>query len=469
MSITIEDLRQLDLLAELDDEALARWAEASSERILEPGDCVVRRGETDPSFVMLLDGRVDVVVTADGGEDARYVQTAPTWMGATLVLTGETATVDFKAVVPSRVGMISPEDFRALLFAHRDVFRRVMNAFRTLSTRIDAAELQKEKLAALGTMSAGLAHELGNPAAAALRTASALGDAVEALGGIVGHLVEAGADRDQAAALVRLHRQAMERAASEEPPDALAASDAEEAMAAVLEQRGVPDRWRYAEPLAAAGIDEAWMAEVAHLAGPALPAVVEWVAASVTARGLAGELRDATERMSRLVKAIKAYSYMDQATLQEVDVHEGLEATITMMGHKLKHTNIAIERRYGEDLPRVCVYGSELNQVWTNLLDNAIDALDSQGTITITTQPWRGDGVRVSIADDGPGIPEDQQNRVFEPFFTTKAVGAGTGLGLDTARQIVIGRHDGDLRLTSKPGETVFTVCLPQAPQPMSQ
>jgi signal transduction histidine kinase len=169
--------------------------------------------------------------------------------------------------------------------------------------------------------------------------------------------------------------------------------------------------------------------------------------------------------MSGLVKAIKSYTYMDQAALQEVDVHEGIDATLTILNHKLKHTRIQVERRYAPDLPRVCVYGSELNQVWTNLLDNAIDALGETGTITIATAPWHETGVEVTIADDGPGIPEDAQRRVFDPFYTTKAVGSGTGLGLGTSMRIVRERHSGDVRLRSRPGETVFTVRLPRKPR----
>ena len=248
--------------------------------------------------------------------------------------------------------------------------------------------------------------------------------------------------------------------------DALAVADAEDAMGELLEAHGVTGAWELAEPLAAAGLDAEWLDAVARHAGPALPAAVRWVAASLGARSLADDLRDATDRISRLVGAIKAYTYMDQADLQEVDVHDGLEATLTILHHKLKHTQIAVERHYDPALPRVCVYGSELNQVWTNLLDNAIDALGEQGTITITTAPWHDDGRRGARSPTtGPGIPEDAQRRIFEPFYTTKAVGAGTGLGLDTARRIVLERHDGDLALASRPGETTFTVRLPRAPR----
>jgi signal transduction histidine kinase len=184
------------------------------------------------------------------------------------------------------------------------------------------------------------------------------------------------------------------------------------------------------------------------------------VAASLTAQGLAAELSDSAERMSRLVGAVKAYSYMDRGDVVDTDLHEGLDTTLIVLGYKLKHTKIAVERHYDRTLPKVLARGSELNQVWTNLLDNAIDALGKSGTITIRTRAESECAV-VEISDDGPGIPEDLRERIFEPFFTTKAVGEGTGLGLDTARRIVEERHHGTIAVESRPGETTFRVWLP--------
>jgi signal transduction histidine kinase len=215
-----------------------------------------------------------------------------------------------------------------------------------------------------------------------------------------------------------------------------------------------------AEPLAAAGVDDAWIRQVTELAGPAADAALRWVAASLTAHGLAAELEESTDRMSKLVSSVKTYAYMDRGELVEVDVHEGLETTLAVLGHKLKHTAIKVERDYDTALPKLTVRGSELNQVWTNLLDNAIDALGDAGTIAVRT---RRDGgcAEISVADDGPGIPPDVREHLFDPFFTTKDVGHGTGLGLATARRIVVDRHDGSLSLDSRPGATVFTVRLP--------
>jgi signal transduction histidine kinase len=207
-------------------------------------------------------------------------------------------------------------------------------------------------------------------------------------------------------------------------------------------------------------VDVEWLDRVAAQAGPATDAALVWMASTLAARGVANELREATARMTTLVKAVKTYAYMDRGELVEVDIHEGLETTLTVLGHKLKHTTIAVVREYDRTLPKLRVHGSELNQVWTNLLDNAIGALGDAGTITLRT---RRDGpcVLVEVADDGPGIPPEVVDRVFDPFFTTKGVGEGTGLGLDTARRIVVERHDGSITVDSAPGATTFHVWLP--------
>jgi signal transduction histidine kinase len=325
---------------------------------------------------------------------------------------------------------------------------------------ITSLQQNRERLAGLGTMAAGLAHELNNPAAAARRTAAELAAALEVLGATIGSFVESGVDREQAGELVEMQRAAVAEAARRGPLGALDAADAEDELLELLEDLDVAEPWRLVEPLAAAGVDAAWLTRVGELAGPATGAALEWVAASLTARVLAGELAESTDRMSSLVGAVKSYAYMDRGTIVDTDLHEGLETTLTILGHKLKHRSIAVQRHYDRDLPRITVLGSELNQVWTNLLDNAIDALGETGTITITTRREDPCAV-VEIADDGPGIPADVVDRIFDPFFTTKDVGHGTGLGLDAARRIVEDRHRGSLTVTSHPGSTVFRIWLP--------
>jgi signal transduction histidine kinase len=335
-----------------------------------------------------------------------------------------------------------------------------MRQVRPVVGRLAAAEQNRERLAALGTMAAGLAHELNNPAAAAKRAASDMADALEVLSSTIGHFVEAGVTREEAQTLVALQREALAQVAQRGPLGALDAADAEDDLVEALERLGVPEPWRLAEPLASAGIDGAWLERVHSSAGAATPAAVAWVAASLATRGLAAEIADSAERISRLVGAVKSYAYMDRGEVVRADVHEGLETTLVVMGHRLKHTQIELRREYDRSLPQLSVHGAELNQVWTNLLDNAIAALGDTGTLTLRTRR-DGDCVLVEVADDGPGIPEDVRERIFDPFFTTKAVGQGTGLGLDTARRIVEERHSGSITFESQPGATTFRVWLP--------
>jgi len=309
-------------------------------------------------------------------------------------------------------------------------------------------------------MAAGLAHELNNPAAAARRAAAQMAEALDVVSSTLGRFVESGIERAEAAQLVELHQQALDAAAGRTALDALDAADAEDELVAQLEELGVPEPWWLAEPLAAAGIDEDWVARVHALAGPATDAALAWLAATLTAKGLAAELEESTRRMSDLVGAVKSYAYVDRGALVEVDLHEGLETTLVVLGHKLKHTSIDVVRDYDRTLPKLTIRGSELNQVWTNLLDNAIDALGEGGTITIATHR-DGDAAVVEIGDDGPGIPPEVRERIFDSFFTTKDVGSGTGLGLATARRVVVDGHDGALTVDSQPGRTTFQVRLP--------
>ena len=243
--------------------------------------------------------------------------------------------------------------------------------------------------------------------------------------------------------------------------DALDASDAEDAMLDALEDRGIEDAWRFAEPLGAVGLDADWVDRVQAIAGPATKKTLAWVAASLTAHELASELVESTERMSSLVKAIKTYAYMDRGGVVQADVHEGLESTLMMLGHKLKHTQIKVKRDYDKTLPQLMMYGSELNQVWTNLLDNAIGALGEDGDDHGSRRAPTTAASRSTSPTTGPASPTDVRTHIFDPFFTTKAPGSGTGMGLDTARRIVEQRHRGSLTFDTGDGGTTFHVWLP--------
>jgi signal transduction histidine kinase len=460
---TIEELRTIDLFDELDDAQLAPWQEVAGVSELPAGTVLATMG--DPStanFLLLLRGVVQGLVVESGRVEPVMRQVAPTWMGAINVLTETGFAGQIVADTDVRVAVVGAEDFTRLVLSQRAVHRRVMRAIRPVATRIAERQQNRERMASLGTMAAGLAHELNNPAAAARRAAADLADALDVLASTIGVFVESGIEREQAEQLVEMQREAMERAASRDSLTGLDAADAEDALLAPLERLGVSEPWRLTEALTGAGIDEAWLRRVAEIAGPtpAAGAAVAWIAASLTAQGLASQIAESTDRMGKLVKAIKAYAFMDRGELVQTDIHEGLETTLVVMGHKLKHTSIHVERDYDRSLPKLTLRGSELNQVWTNLLANAIEALGDSGTITVATAR---DGVcaRVDIGDNGPGIPDSIRDRVFDLFYTTKEVGEGTGMGLDTARRIVIERLGGSIDFESRPGRTVFHVWLP--------
>jgi signal transduction histidine kinase len=459
-AFTVADLRPVDLFDDIGDDELAEWAAVATERWVEAGERFAEQGMALDGALLLLEGSARTLVVDGDRTEPVGRQRAPTWAGAIAVLTDGDIGVRMVAEEPCRLAIVAPEDFRRLALAQPAVHTRIMRQVAPVMSRLTAIEQNRERLASLGTMAAGLAHELNNPAAAARRAAAEMADAIDVVSAALGRFVESGIEREDAQGLVALQREALAGAEGRTALDALDAADAEDALRDAIEAHGVGEAWRLAEPLVSAGVDAAWVGRVAELAGPATDAALGLVAATLTARGLAEELQESTARMSALVGAVKSYAYMDRGGLVEVDLHEGLETTLAVLGHKLKHTSIAVRRDYDRGLGRLTVRGSELNQVWTNLLDNAIDAAGERGTITIATQRDGGCAV-VEISDDGPGVPEDVAGRIFDDFFTTKDVGAGTGLGLATARRIVVDRHDGSLTLDSRPGATTFRVRLP--------
>jgi signal transduction histidine kinase len=459
-TVTAADLRPIDLFDELDDEELERWVAVTHVHEYKAGDVIAEQGQRQGSMFLVLEGTLQALLVSDGRVEPAGQHRAPTWMGAIGVLIEGPISVRIQAGTDCRIGTVPAAAALEFILDQRSVHKRVLQQVRPVLGRIEAVEQSRERLAALGTMAAGLAHELNNPAAAAKRAAADMCDAVEVLTNTIARFVESGVQRDEAAELARMQQEALRRAAEGPPLDTIAAADAEDELSDALERLDVPEPWRLTEPLVRAGVDAAWVERVHDLAGDATAAALEWVAASLTARGLAVELSDSAERMSRLVGAVKSYSYMDRGDVVDTDIHEGLDTTLVVLGHKLKHTKIAIERHYDGELPKVLANGSELNQVWTNLFDNAIGALGGSGTITVRTR-GEAECAVVEITDDGPGIPDDVRARIFEPFFTTKAVGEGTGLGLDTVRRIVEERHGGTIEVDSKPGETTFRVWLP--------
>jgi signal transduction histidine kinase len=319
-------------------------------------------------------------------------------------------------------------------------------------------ETQRDKLMALGKLSAGLAHELNNPAAAAQRAAASLREALETVRDASIRLARHALSPEQREMITRFEREAGQASASV-PADPLTQSDREERITTWLEARHVPEAWKVAPALADAGVEVPKLESLAAQVGETVlcDALIR-IASILTIAKLISEIEISTKRISHLVQAIKEYSYMDQAAMQEVDVHKGLENTLTILHHRLKN-GIQVVRDYDQNLPQICAYGGELNQIWTNLIANAIEAMQGKGELRVRTAREL-DRVVVEIGDNGPGIPPDVLPHIYEPFFTTKGVGEGTGLGLDTVCRIVRNHH-GEIRVTTQPGDTRFQVYLP--------
>ena len=319
---------------------------------------------------------------------------------------------------------------------------------------------QSEKMAVLGTLTAGVAHELNNPAAAAKSGAGQLEGAIVRFGQARSQLSQLDLTAAQQGELQRLTQQALQRAARPQEFDALARIDREVELETWLEEQGIPDAWKLAPTMVNLNYDTPGLRALAERFAPdQLPAVIEGLDTTYTVYNLLTGIGQSTGRISEVVKALKAYSYLDQAPVQAVDVHEGLDNTLLVLGHKLK-SGINVRQEYALHLPNIQANGSELNQVWTNIIDNAADALGEQGEITIRTHQ-EGEWAVIEIEDDGPGIPADVQPRIFEPFFTTKPPGQGTGLGLDISYNIVVHKHRGNIKVVSEPGKTCFQVWLP--------
>lgn len=362
---------------------------------------------------------------------------------------------------------ISPEILTSKVAVFVDLFKKTEEVKRQ-AVQIKMQELQvlsqqHEKLIALGTLAAGLAHELNNPASAARRAAGHLCHTMQVIQALALRCIEQHLTKTQLEHLLELKRDAIEHAATLKHLDSLTQIDLEDELTDWLESHGVADGWRLAPTLVAGGLNTLALEAISsQVATDTLNDVLTWLEATLAVASVLNVLDQGTDRIFEIVKAVKAYTYMDQAPLQDVDLHEGLDNTLTILGYKLKSRSVMVIREYEQNLPRIPAHGGALNQVWTNLIDNAIDAVGEGGTVWVRTSSDKH-YVIVEIADNGPGIPPEIQSRIFEPFFTTKEVGAGTGLGLEIAYRIVVGQHNGDIRCFSQPGDTRFQVCLPSA------
>ncbi|MGF1525151.1 MAG: sensor histidine kinase [Leptolyngbyaceae cyanobacterium] len=450
------------------------WICDRAEHIrLAPGEVLVREGDPSKGFFIQISGQITVTRRSHGADIPVGRHESPSFFGEIQVLTQDPVPVTLTADTTTDLYRLVCPDFLEVLHScrefERDIFRTVGERLRGLESFIRG----REKMAALGTLAAGLAHELNNPAAALVRALRDFKPAVLELERMNLVYGQRQVDEDHTQQWLDLRDRGYE-ALTNSKSDPLTQGEREDALTDWLEGYGVENAWKLAEPLANAAIEpamleamvERWRDDPTELHDMG----IRWLALSFDVMGMIKNGLEGAERISTLVQSMKSYSYMDQGAQQQVDVHSGLEDTLRLLAFKLKN-GIAIERHYAPNLPEVMAFGSELNEVWTNLIDNAIDALEA-GTpdgappkITIRTDCFRTDQrnnyIRIQIEDNGPGIPLEIQNRILDPFFTTKPMGKGTGLGLDAVRRIVENHHSGSLMISSVPGQTCFAVSLP--------
>jgi signal transduction histidine kinase len=452
------ELLQVPVFADLPDDQLAWFISQSQELRYKAGDTYLREGTAADSMFVILEGQLEIHGEL-GGETISFSLKAGEVTGALPFSRMKKFNVNGRAVTDSRVMRFPAAKFPDLVQKVPELAKRLVGLMADRIRETTRIEQQRDRLAGLGKLSAGLAHELNNPASAAKRATSQLREILKKIKSASLELGRRDLTSAQRAEIEKLETSFIQSDGT--PPDALTASDLEERVDSLLRSHGQNDLWQLAADLAKRNIKpEALESLFAALDADTARAALVRIAASVEIAGLLDEIESSTSRISDLVCAIKEYTYMDQSPLQNVDIVKSLETTLTILNHKLKR-GIVVQRDYQKIPLLVNSFGSELNQVWTNIIDNAIDAMGGKGELRVRT--YRESGrVVVEIGDNGPGISPEVEAHIFEPFFTTKGVGQGTGLGLDTVQRIVK-KHKGSIHVNSEPGDTRFQVWLPLA------
>jgi len=457
----VGDLSGVGLFDGLSEAQVAELADAGAVVAFEPGEELFTEGAPADMWWVLLAGELQLSRRV-GREDTvvARMDARGRWAGGFRAWDdGGTYLATARGSSSGRVFRLPAEALRERLARWFPFGAHLIGGLYHTARSIESTARQRSSLVTLGTLAAGLAHELNNPASAAARAAAALEVATRGVNDALGWLATHNITAAQFAQLDELRT---ELAAPSSYQDPIETADREDALAAWLQQRHQPDVWRTADALAAANADTGWCDRVeALLPGDGLAPALQWVAGTTTVGALLAEVRDSTSRVSELVAAVRSYSQMDRASRQRLAVTEGLDNTLVMLGHKLRD-RITVEREYDPDVPELEGFPGELNQVWTNLIDNAADAMAEGGTLRVVVRA-EDRAVVVEVCDTGPGMPPEVASRAFEPFFTTKDVGGGTGLGLDIARRIVVERHGGEIDIRSEPGTTVVSVRLPLA------
>lgn len=454
---TLEQVRATPLFATLKDDQLD--CIQSGEIVeLPAGTVVLSEGTRFPYFFVVLEGELRIYRNYDRQTVLMGVLKPGHFSGEITLMLDIPWVGSLRVGKPTKLFRLQEDDFWLMMGKCHTIAQQIFKSAANKMRNLEGYSQQREKLASLGTMAAGLAHELNNPASAARRAAAQLRETADKaqvlLCELSGLLKE-----EQWQELAEASQEAAQRLAVAPALDHLERSDRAEKIATWLESRKVASPWDLAPTFVSSDVDIEWLeALAAKLPKESHAEALGWLESRLNLKVLLSQIESSTGRVAELVKAMKSYSYMGQSPMQEVDIHEGIESTLIMLGHKLK--NVTLNRAFDRCIPRLMAYGSELNQVWTNLIDNAIDAVNGTGKICVGTCQ-EDDQLVVEIVDNGPGIPPDVQAHMFEPFYTTKPVGSGTGLGLIISNRIVADRHGGEIEFESKPGETRFRVRLP--------
>ncbi len=457
-----QELLRLELFQKLESDRLDWVCDRATEIKLAKGEILVREGDPHRGFFILTSGTIGITRFSEGVEMPVGQHRTPSFFGEIQIMTDDLVPVTLRALTDCLAYEITADDFLQLVHECRDFERTV---FKTVQSRVKGLQSfiqNREKMAALGTLAAGLAHELNNPTAAVVRVLKDITPAILELQRMNLVYGQRNVEAEHTEKWLKVRDDGYDFIINRRS-EPLAMMDREDAILDWLEDYGVEEAWKLAEPLAAGNIEtqlldelvERWRNETTELRDMGL----RWLALSFEVMTMIQSGLRGAERVSELVQSMRSYSHLDRGAKQLVDVHQGIEDTIQLLSHRLKQ-GIEIKRRYDRSLPKIQAYGSELNQVWTNLIDNAIDAMEGQGKIEIITAD-KGDHIGIQIIDSGTGIPLEIKSRIFEPFFTTKSVGKGSGLGLDNVRRIVENRHRGGISLESEPGRTCFIICLP--------
>ncbi|MEU1936612.1 ATP-binding protein [Streptomyces coeruleorubidus] len=462
-----QEIGSLFLFEKLSPEQLGRLCAEGRVEQFEPGP-VYTEGEPATCFYVMLEGTV-VLYRRVGGDDVEVTRTSQrgVYAGSMQAYLGDRVRQVYnnsmRVTESTRFFVLPADTFAGIMQEWFPMAVHLLEGLFFGSKNTQRAIGQRERLLALGSLSAGLTHELNNPAAAAVRATATLRERVGKMRHKLAVIAQGSYSPEVMANLIDLQERTAERVAKAPTLSPLEASDREDALTDWLDDHGIPDGWRIAPAFVQAGLDEDWLDQVAAAVDEELlPSAVGWLNYTVETELLMDEINDSTARISHLVDAAKQYSQLDRAPFQNADVHELLDSTLLMLSGKIGR-RIKVVKDYDRTLPRIPAYPAELNQVWTNLIDNAVSAMNSaggEGTLTVRTARDH-DRLLVEFWDTGVGIPAEDRGRIFDPFFTTKPVGEGTGLGLDISWRIVVNKHHGSIQAESEPGDTRFQVLLP--------